>query len=71
MNSIEKPRGISPADLAQLGLQWVAYIKPVEIDGATGFAIFAADGRRLAIVPSRDAAIATARANDLEPVSLH
>ena len=71
MNTIEKLRSISPTDLAQLGMQWVAYVKPVEIDGTTAFGIFAADGKQLAIVPTRDMAIATARENDLEPVSIH
>jgi len=71
MNTIEKLRSITTNDLAQLGMQWVAYIKPVEIDGATAFGIFAADGKQLAIVPTRASAIVTARQNDLEPVSVH
>jgi len=71
MNTIEKLRAISTSDLAQLGMQWVAYIKPVEVDGATAFGIFAADGKQLAIVPTRESAIVTARQNDLEPVTVH
>ncbi|MFM9842461.1 MAG: DUF1150 family protein [Dongiaceae bacterium] len=71
MNTIEKLRTITPNDLAQLGMQWVAYIKPVVIDGTAAFGIFAADGKQLAIVPTRDTAIVTARQNDLEPVSVH
>jgi len=71
MNTIEKLRSITTSDLAQLGMQWVAYIKPVEIDGTVAFGIFAADGKQLAIVPTRDSAIVTARQNDLEPVSVH
>jgi hypothetical protein len=71
MNVVEKLRAISPTDLAQLGMQWVAYIKPVEVDSATAYGIFAADGRQLAIVPNKESAIATARQNDLEPLSVH
>ena len=33
--------------------------------------IFAADGKQLAIVPTRESAIAVARQNDLEPLSVH
>jgi hypothetical protein len=71
MNAIEKLRAISPNDLAQLGMQWVAYIKPVEVDGAPAFGIFSADGKQLAIVPTKESAIAAARENDLEPVNVH
>lgn len=71
MNTIEKLRSITPTDLAQLGMQWVAYIKPVEIDGTAAFGIFAADGKQLAIVPTYETAIVTARQNDLEPVTVH
>ena len=71
MTAIEKLRAISPNDLAQLGLQWVAYIKPVEVDGGMAFGIFSADGKQLAIVPTKDSAIAAARENDLEPVNVH
>jgi len=71
MNAIEKLRAISPTDLAQLGMQWVAYIKPVEVDGAPAYGIFAADGKQLAIVPTKESAVATARQNDLEPLSVH
>jgi len=71
MNAIEKLRAISPTDLAQLGMQWVAYVKPVEVDGAPAYGIFAADGKQLAIVPTKESAVATARQNDLEPLSVH
>ncbi len=64
-------RQFSSSELQALGLQGVAYIKPVEIDGAPACAIFAADGTQLAIVPNRDVALLTLRQNDLEPVSVH
>lgn len=71
MNVTEKLRSITPTDLAQLGMQWVAYIKPLEADGAPAYGIFAADGKQLAVVPTRESAIAAARQNDLEPLSVH
>ncbi|MGH6959346.1 MAG: DUF1150 family protein [Dongiaceae bacterium] len=71
MNPTERFRQFSLAELQALGLQGVAYIKPVAIDGAPACAIFAADGTQLAIVPNRDIAVMTLRQNDLEPVSVH
>ena len=37
-------RHISTEQLAQLGLQQIAYVKPVEVDGTSAFAIHAAEG---------------------------
>lgn len=71
MTMIERLRQISPAELAALGLEGVAYIKPVPIDGADGFAIFAADGSQLAIMPTRDQAVAAIRRHELEPIPVH
>jgi hypothetical protein len=41
------------------------------VDGNQGYAIFAADGSQLAIVPTREIAAAVIRQHDLEPVSVH
>jgi hypothetical protein len=68
---IESVRAISRQQLAALGLNDVAYVKDVEVDGASAFAIFAANGQQLAIVPDRDTAIAAAVENGLAPVTLH
>ncbi len=71
MNSIEQIRQISAKDLALLGLQDVAYVKAEQQDGQTLFAVYAADGRRLAMMPKLETAIAVVRQNDLEPLSVH
>jgi len=70
MNLYEHLRRISLAELAALGLQGVAYIKPVVIDEATAYAVFAADGTEIGALPTREAALAAVRENGLEPVSL-
>lgn len=62
---------ITPQDLMVLGLQRVAYIKPVEIDGQTAFAVHAADGTKIAVMRERNLAYVAVRQNDLEPVSVH
>jgi hypothetical protein len=62
---------LSAQAFAALGLQDVAYVKPVERDGKTMIAVHAADGMELALAESRDVAIAFIRQNDLEAVSAH
>lgn len=61
----------SATDFAAIGVNLVAYIKPVTVDGRAGFAVHAADGTPLTVVPGRDAAIAAVRCHEMELVSLH
>ena len=71
MNLNEQLRRISLADLAALGLQGVAYMKPAVIDETAAYAVFAADGTQIGALPTREAALAAMRENGLEPVSVH
>jgi len=71
MNLNEQLRRISLAELAALGLQGVAYVKPMAIDEANAYAVFAADGTQIGVLPTLEAALAAMRENGLEPVSLH
>jgi len=64
-------RHISAAQLAQLGMQQIAYVKQVTVNGAQGFAIHAADGTPIMLTDSREAAIANAWSNELQAVSVH
>jgi hypothetical protein len=71
MNQIEKLRHISPQEFALLGMQDVAYVKRVTLNDECAFAIFAADGTQIALLPNREIAVATLRQHDLEPLSVH
>ena len=71
MIATDKLRHISPNEFALLGMQDVAYIKRVTVNDGAAFAIHAADGTVVALLPDRDAAFATVRQHDLEPVSVH
>jgi hypothetical protein len=72
MNATQETlRHLSPKDFAVFGVDHVAYVKPVETEGTAGFAVHAADGTQLAVLPDRDIAFATIRQHDLEPVSVH
>ena len=62
---------MSARDFAGWGLEDVAYVRSVEIDGKHAWAICAADGTGIGVAPERDLAFAAARQNDLEPLSVH
>ena len=64
-------RQISSQDFMAFGVNDLAYIKVVDVDGSTGYAIHAADGTQLTIVPERETAFAAVRQHDLEPLSVH
>lgn len=71
MNEIQKLRLISPKEFALLGVEDVAYVKRVIVNGAAAYAIHAADGTEMAVLTDRDLAFATLRQHDLEPLSVH
>lgn len=56
---------------ALLGVEDVAYIKEVIVEGSKLWAIIGADGTSLALAPNRDLAFAAALQNDRTPVSVH
>ncbi|MFV3077461.1 DUF1150 family protein [Niveispirillum fermenti] len=68
--TIQYLRRLSPKDFAAFGVNDLAYVKPAEQEGRTGFAIHAADGTMLTFVDRQDVAFATVRQHDMEPLSL-
>jgi len=54
-----------------LGLQQIAYVKPVEVNGAACFAIHAADGTPMAIAGGLDVAFAAIRQHEMVPAQVH
>jgi hypothetical protein len=71
MYTLQDLRAISTQDLAALGLQDVAYVKPVVVDGKAAYAVHAADGTPIAVLSNRDVAFIAVRQHELEPVSVH
>jgi hypothetical protein len=71
MNETAKLRHIGAKEFALLGMQDMAYIKRITVNGASAFAVHAADGTQVALLPDRETAFATVRQHDLEPVSVH
>ncbi len=64
-------REMGADDLAEWGIDDVAYVKPIILDGASAYAIHSADGHPLDVIDGRDAAFAVAVVNDLVPLSVH
>ena len=64
-------RQLSTQDFASFGVDHLAYIRPVEVEGVAAFSIHAADGTPLSVLPQRDIAFAAVRQNDMEPLSVH
>jgi hypothetical protein len=56
---------------AMLGVEDVAYIREVLVNGTKAWAIIGADGTSLAVAPDRDLAFAAALQADRTPVSVH
>lgn len=71
MKELERIRHMSSRELALFGMQDLAYVKPVLVNDVTAFALHAADGTQIAVLPDREIALATLRQHDLEPLSVH
>ena len=71
MKEVERLRHMSSRELALFGMQDLAYVKPVLVNGVAGFAVHAADGTQITVLPNREIALATLRQHDLEPLSVH
>jgi hypothetical protein len=64
-------RHLSAEQLGALGVSHIAYVKPILVNGAKGFAIHAADGTPMAIAGDRDVAIAAVLQHEMQPLSVH
>jgi hypothetical protein len=64
-------REFTSRDLVSLGLEDIAYVKSVAVDGQKLYAIHAADGTPLTVVAERDTAFATVRQHEMHPASVH
>ena len=71
MNTSQRLSQISAQDFLALGVNDLAYVKPIVVDDTTAFGVFAANGTQIAVLPSREVAITAVRQHDLEPVSVH
>ncbi len=68
---VARLRNLSPEDLAELGVQDVAYVKRVVINGKRFCAVHSAAGQQMVLMEDRETAVATVHQYDLEPLSVH
>ncbi len=71
LTEVDALKALTPEAFAQLGAPGLVYVRPVEKDGTTLFAVYAADGSPIGFFEARDQAIGTALQNDLTPLSVH
>ncbi len=71
MYGLSKLELVAVRNFAALGMEHVAYVKPVRVRGVDAYAIHAADGTHICLFADRDAAMAAVRQHELSPVSLH
>ncbi len=64
-------RHITAAELQQLGMTQIAYVKPVTLNGAAMFAIHGADGSPMAVTEDRDLALAAIVQHEMIPTLVH
>ncbi len=62
---------LSPQDWADFGVNDLAYLKQVKVEGEPRYAIHAANGTPLAVMDTRATAQAAILQNELEAVSVH
>ena len=58
-------------ELGNLGIEEMAYVKTVTVEGEKMHSIHAADGTPLTVVADRKIAFATVSQHDMQPMSVH
>ncbi len=71
MDLQDKQWNLTDQDLTMLGIEQLAYVKPITVKGGSLFSVHAADGTEIAVIADRDVAFAAVRQHSLEPVSVH
>ncbi len=64
-------RKLTQAQLMQLGMAQLAYVKSVWMDGTTAFAIFAADGSPMAVAADCELAMQAIVQHEMIPALVH
>ena len=64
-------RNLTTAQLMQLGMADLAYVKPIMHNGQAAFAIHAADGSPMAMAADCDLAVAAIVQHEMQPALVH
>lgn len=65
------PRHLSKAQFKQLGMSEVAYVRPILLNGASVFAIHAADGSPMAVAGDYNLAVEAIEQHEMIPTLVH
>jgi hypothetical protein len=71
VNPNETHATISANDLMAMGVNDIAYVRPVEVEGRPAYMVHAADGTQMAVFADREVAFAAVRRHEMEPYSVH
>lgn len=71
MGALLDPHNMTTEQLAELGLQEIAYVRPVMTDDGPAFGVFAANGTPLGLAPDHNLARAAIVQHEMAPVSVH
>ena len=71
MSDTSKTPVLSADEMARLGVDRIAYIKPVQVDSEQRFAVHTADGTAVTVFLSYDLAQLAIRQNGLVPLRVH
>ena len=71
MSAATQLRDLSAADWAAFGLQEIAYIRPVVVNGVKAMSIHAADGTPIGAAPDARLAAAAILQHEMAPVLVH
>ncbi len=63
--------GATPVDLARMGLNQIAYIRPATVDNVAVWSIHNAAGDQIGAAESFDQAWGAVRQHDMEPTRVH
>ncbi|MBS4075531.1 DUF1150 family protein [Ameyamaea chiangmaiensis] len=64
-------RHMSDAEMKALGLEHIAYVKAVRVDGEAAFAIHAADGTPMALAGDQETAFGAILEHEMVPALVH
>lgn len=67
---IDSLRALTPHDWLGFGVGAIAYVRAIQVEGETVFAVHAADGTPISVARDFELACATVRQSDMEPVAV-
>ncbi|NBX73364.1 MAG: DUF1150 family protein [Alphaproteobacteria bacterium] len=71
LSNLSPSRRMTEAELAEFGLNELAYIKPLKVQGEWMHGVYGADGTPITIIQNRELAIATLQQHEMAALSVH